>query len=71
MTSKRPGRGLAVAFAAWFLFASFTPSLVPRSWYVQRGADTLPFAETPSLLPYLTLALDMRVARTRRYESER
>jgi hypothetical protein len=42
----------------------------PRSWYVQRGADALVFAETPSLLPYLTLALDVRVARTRRYESE-
>jgi uncharacterized membrane protein len=34
-TSKHPGRGLAVAVAAWFLLASFTPSLVPRSWYVQ------------------------------------
>jgi uncharacterized membrane protein len=34
-TPKRPGRGFAIAVAAWFLLASFTPSLVPRSWLVQ------------------------------------
>jgi uncharacterized membrane protein len=34
--NPRPrGRGVAVTVAAWFLLASFTPSLVPRSWYVQ------------------------------------
>jgi uncharacterized membrane protein len=34
-TAAHPGRALGIAVAAWFLLASFTPSLVPRSWYVQ------------------------------------
>jgi uncharacterized membrane protein len=34
-TRRPPGRGLGVVVATWFLLASFTPSLVPRSWYVQ------------------------------------
>lgn len=45
--------------------------LQPRAWQVQRGAERLLFVETPYLIPYLTLALDFRVARTRPYEGVR
>jgi uncharacterized membrane protein len=30
-----PGRTAAILFATWFFLASITPSLIPRSWYMQ------------------------------------
>src|SRR5215213_6513154 len=36
-----PGRTAAVVVAAWFFLASITPSLVPRSWYLQGVATGL------------------------------
>ena len=38
---QHPGRTAAVLVAAWFFLASITPSLVPRSWYLQGVATGL------------------------------